>query len=79
VVTSALAPAIPLDVLGMTLAVLFAVAGMRLAPLLPAVADNLRVLRIRLEFLAVIIGPSPALALRSAANALLRTINGKLE
>lgn len=78
-ITPTLAQAILLDVLGMLLTILFAVAGMRLAPLLPAVADHLRVLGIRPEFLAVIIGPSPALALRPTANTLLRAINGKWE
>jgi hypothetical protein len=46
------------------------------APLLPAVLDHLRIHRVGLNLPPVVIGPAMPLALRLAANALLKAIRG---
>jgi len=46
-------------------------------PLLLAVAYHLAILRVGRQFLPVIIGATPALTLRPAADLLLRTISGR--
>lgn len=61
------------------LAVLFLVVGMFVPPLLLAVADDLEVLRVGGQLLAVIIATPPSLALRPTAHPLPRTINGGLK
>jgi hypothetical protein len=55
------------------------VVGMSLPPLSLAIAGDLAILRIRAQLLPVIIAAALALALRLAADNLLRTINGRQE
>jgi Na+-driven multidrug efflux pump len=62
---------------GVRLAALLVVIRMLRPPFLLAFQDNLVILRIMSNFLAVIIGSAPALALRLAANRLPRTIDGR--
>jgi hypothetical protein len=58
------------------LATLFLILGMLVPPLHLAVAHDLAIFRVSRQFLAVIIGAAPALALRLAADRLLGTIDG---
>jgi hypothetical protein len=59
------------------LTALFLILGMLVPPLFLAFAHHLAIFRVRRQFLAVIIGPAPALTLRLAADHLLRAINGR--
>jgi hypothetical protein len=61
---------------GVRLAVLFLVVGMFVPPLLLAVEHHLEILWICRELFAVMIAAALTLALRSTADALLRTIRG---
>jgi hypothetical protein len=63
--------------LGMPLTALFLVAGMFVPPLLLALADDLAIHRVACQLLPMIISPAPALALRPAADHLLRTVSGR--
>jgi hypothetical protein len=54
--------------------IVWEVVGMSLAPLLLAVEDNLMIFGICFELPSVIVSASPALALRSAADGLLWTV-----
>jgi hypothetical protein len=78
-ITLSLALPITLDQLWILLAVLFLVVGMFIPPLLLAVADDLEVLGVCCQLLAVIIATPPPLALRLTTHALLWTINGGLK
>jgi hypothetical protein len=69
-----LAFAIPFDGFGMFRAVVRKIVGMSFAPLLLAVVGDLTIVRICFELPSVIVGTSPALALRSAADGLLWTV-----
>jgi hypothetical protein len=69
-----LAFAIPFDRFRMLRAVVRKIVGMSLAPLLLAVVGDLAIFRICFELTSVIVGASPALALRSAADGLLWTV-----
>jgi len=69
-----LAFAIPFDHFRMLRAVVRKIVGMSLAPLLLAVVGDLTIFRICFELTSVIVGASPALALRSAADGLLWTV-----
>ena len=53
-------------------AVLAIVVGMGLAPLLPAVLADLRILGVALDLLAVVVVPAPPLAVALSADGLLR-------
>src|ERR1700758_4369054 len=64
-----------LDRFWVRLATLFLILGMLVPPLLLAVAHDLAIYRVSRQFLAVIIGAAPALALRLAADHLLGAIN----
>jgi hypothetical protein len=66
---------VALDQLRILLTALFLVAGMLVPPLLLAVADDLAILRVGRQLLAVILSPASALALRLTADHLLGTIN----
>jgi hypothetical protein len=68
-----LAFAIPFDRFRMLRAVVRKIVGMSFAPLLLAVVGDLTIFRICFELPSVIVGASPALALRSAADDLLWT------
>src|SRR5258708_10450547 len=68
-----LAFAISFDCFRMLRAVVRKIVGMSLAPLLLAVVGDLTIFRIFFELASVIVGASPALAFRSAANGLLWT------
>jgi hypothetical protein len=59
--------------------VLLGVVRVSFAPLLPAIADYLGILRIRLHLLAVIVCPPPALAVRLRAHALFGVVLGWLK
>src|SRR5262245_25299683 len=52
---------------------------MSLTPLLLAIANDLAVLRIVVNFQSMVFGPATPLAFRTTANALLRTIHGRLK
>jgi hypothetical protein len=69
-----LAFAIPFDGFGMFRTVVRKIVGMSFAPLLLAVVGDLAIFRICFELPSVIVGASPALALWSAADGLLRTV-----
>jgi hypothetical protein len=71
--------AITLDGFRMLRKILPKVVGMSLPPLSLAIAGDLAILRIRAQLLPVIIAAALALALRLAADNLLRTINGRQE
>jgi hypothetical protein len=60
----------------MLLSPLFLIVRVLLTPLLLTFQRDLVILGIRRQLLSVIIAASPTLALRPAAHALLRTING---
>jgi len=75
----AVALAILLDGLRMLRKVLPKVVGMSLSPLSLAIARHLAILRIRAQLLPMIIAAALPLALRLAADHLLRTINGRQE
>jgi len=66
----ALALTIALGRLGVSLPVPLLVAGMGVAPLLPAVADDLSIEGIGADLVAVVIGAAVPLAFRLAANEL---------
>jgi hypothetical protein len=55
----------------------FLIVGVLLAPLLLTFQRDLVILGISRQLFSVIIAASPTLALRPAAHALLRTINGR--
>jgi hypothetical protein len=67
--------AVVLHPLRIRLSALFLILGMLVPPLLLTVAYDLAILRVSRQFLAVIIGAAPALALRPAADHLLGTIS----
>ena len=69
-----LAFAISFDCFRMLRAVVRKIVGMSLAPLLLAVVGDLTIFRIFFELASVIVGASPALAFRSAADGLLWTV-----
>jgi len=74
-----LLPPIPLRHRRMSLPVPPRVAGVRFAPLPPAIADYLGILRIRLHLLAMVVGPPPALAARLPTHPLVRAVLGWLK
>ena len=69
-----LAVAIPFDGFRMFRAVVRKIVGMSFAPLLLAVVGDLAIFQICFELPSVVVGASPALAFRSAADSLLWTI-----
>jgi hypothetical protein len=50
------------------------IIGMGFAPFLPAVADNHGVNRVGLDLAAMVFGATPALAIRLAAESLVRAV-----
>jgi hypothetical protein len=78
-VTLRLTLAVVFQHLRVPLAVLFLVVGMFVPPLLLSVADDLKILRVCCQLLAVIIAAPPTLALRPTAHPLLETINAGLK
>jgi hypothetical protein len=78
-ITLSLALTVALDQLWILLAVLFLVVGMFIPPLLLAIADDLEVLGVCCQLLAVIIATPLPLTLRPTAHALLWPINGGLK
>ena len=70
---------IALVIFGMLRTIVLVVCEMSLAPLLLAVACHLAVLGIGLQFFAVILAATPALAFRFTANGLLGPLNGRLK
>ena len=66
-----LAFAIPFDRFRMLRAVVRKIVGMSFAPFLLAVVGDLTIFQICFELPSVIVGASPTLALRSAADGLL--------
>jgi hypothetical protein len=76
-VTPLLLLTIPCDGFRMLRKILPKVVGMSLPPLSLTIARDLTILRIRAQLLPVIIAAASALALRLAADNLLRTINGR--
>ena len=71
--------AVSLHCLGVGLPVVLLIAGMRISPLFPAVADDLRVEGIGAKLAPVIITVALSLAGGLATDGLLGTIGGKLE
>jgi hypothetical protein len=78
-VTDTLLSAVPLHRFPVSLPVLLLVVGMRVAPLFPAFLYHLGVEGIGVNLFAVIIPAALPLALRLAANELLRMITGRLK
>jgi len=66
-------------IFGMFRTIFLVVPGVSLAPLFVAVPCHLTVFGIDLQFLAVILGPPPALAFGLTAYDLLRTVTGRLK
>jgi hypothetical protein len=71
--------AIALDQHGILLAALFLVMRMFVPPLLLAIANDLAIFRICFELPSVIVSAAPTLALRSAADGLLWTVERTLK
>jgi hypothetical protein len=66
-------------IFGMFRTIFLVVPGVSLAPLLVAVPCHFTVFGIGLQFLAVILGPTPALAFGFTAYDLLGTVTGRLK
>ena len=71
--------AVALGGLRVLLQIGFLIFGMLSPPLLLAVADHLRVQRVRPDLLAMVFGAAASLARQLTANALLESINRRLE
>lgn len=71
--------AIALGIVRVLLTILFPIAAMLFTPLLLTIADDLGVLVIGADFLAVIIGATSPLAIRLATDTLLWAKRGRLE
>jgi hypothetical protein len=78
-VAPALLLAVALGGFRVSLPVLLLVAGMLVAPLLPAARNGFGVERIGTNLVAMVFTPAPTLAGNLAANGLLRTIRGNWE